>query len=233
LTQEERKALEALAGSRKSEARMRDRARIVLLAVSGMGSRGIAREGNCTPGIASKWRVRYAKDRFAGLSEIGDRGAEQRYGPKHAQTILTMLDQAPPPGYSNWTALLLVRELVEIHEQYIWRFLRAQKIDLSGRKSWCQSTDPEFVPKAADIFGLYMNPPDSAVVLSIDEKPSIQALERAQGYLKLPNGRSMIGQSHDYKRNGTTTLFATLNVGTGEVSSCHYRRRRRWNSSTS
>jgi transposase len=122
---------------------------------------------------------------------------------------------------------LLARQLADIHEQYIWRFLRAQKIDLSGRKSWCESTDPEFVPKAADIVGLYMSPPDNAVVLSVDEKPSIQALERAQGYLKLPNGRSMIGQSHDYKRNGTTTLFAALNVGTGEVTGRHYNRRRR------
>src|SRR5471030_770914 len=227
LTIEERRALEALAGSRKSEARMRDRARIVLLAASGAGSRAIAREVGCTPGTASKWRVRYASHRMAGLSETGDRGAEPRYGPEHGRRILAMLDQSPPAGYSNWTAPLLARALVDIHEQYIWRFLRAQKIDLSGRKSWCESTDPEFVPKAADIVGLYMSPPDNAVVLSVDEKPSIQALERAQGYLKLPNGRSMIGQSHDYKRNGTTTLFAALNVGTGEVTGRHYKRRRR------
>jgi transposase len=227
LTIEERKALEALAGSRKSEARMRDRARIVLLAASGSGSRAVAREIGCTPGTASKWRVRYATHRMAGLSETGDRGAEPRYGPEHGRRILAMLDQAPPAGYSNWTAPLLARELVDIHEQYIWRFLRAQKIDLSGRKSWCESTDPEFVPKAADIVGLYMGPPDNAVVLSVDEKPSIQALERAPGYLKLPNGRAMIGQSHDYKRNGTTTLFAALNVGTGEVTGRHYKRRRR------
>ena len=122
---------------------------------------------------------------------------------------------------------MLARELVDIHEQYIWRFLRAQKIDLSGRKSWCQSTDPDFVAKAADIVGLYMSPLDNAVVLSVDEKPSIQALERAQGYLKLPNGRAMIGQSHDYKRNGTTTLFAALEVATGQVTGRHYKRRRR------
>jgi transposase len=94
-------------------------------------------------------------------------------------------------------------------------------------KSWCQSTDPDFVPKAAEIVGLYMNPPENAVVLSVDEKPSIQALERAQGYLKLPNGRAMIGQSHDYKRNGTTTLFAALDVATGKVTGRHYKRRRR------
>ena len=74
-------------------------------------------------------------NRFAGLAETGDRGAEQRYGPEHGRRILAMLDQPPPAGYSNWTAPLLAGELVDIHEQYIWRFLRAQKIDLSGRKS--------------------------------------------------------------------------------------------------
>ena len=87
--------------------------------------------------------------------------------------------------------------------------------------------DPDFVAKAAEIVGLYMAPPDNAVVLSVDEKPSIQALERAQGYLKLPSGRAMIGQSHDYKRHGTTTLFAALNVTSGKVTGRHYKRRRR------
>src|ERR1700692_676601 len=227
LTSEERQALEALAGSRKCEARMRDRARIVLLASAGMASRAIARVVGCTPGTASKWRVRYASERMAGLSETGDRGNEPKYGPKHGQRILALLDKPPPAGYSNWTAPLLARDLVDIHEQHIWRFLRAQKIDLSGRKSWCQSTDPDFVPKAADIVGLYMAPPTNAVVLSVDEKPSIQALERAQGYQKLPNGRAMIGQSHDYKRHGTSTLFAALNVGTGQITGRHYNPRRR------
>jgi|SRR5882724_1566445 transposase len=227
LTADERRVLEALVGSRKSEARMRDRARIVLLAADGMASRGIGRAVGCTPGTASKWRGRYAKDRMAGLSETGDRRAEPKYGREHDKRILAMLDRPPPDGYANWTAPLLSRELGDTHEQYIWRFLRAQKIDLSGRKSWCQSTDPEFVAKAADIVGLYMNPPENAVVLSVDEKPSIQALERAQGYLKLPNGRAMVGQSHDYKRNGTTTLFAAFNVISGEVAGRHYQRRRR------
>ena len=227
LTIEERHRLEALAGSRKSESRLRERARIVLLAASGIGSRAIGRELGCTPGTVSKWRVRFARNRMGGLSETGERGAEPRYGPEHGKRILALLDQPPPAGYSNWTAPLLARELVDIREQYVWRFLRSQQIDLSGRKSWCQSTDPDFVPKAAEIVGLYMNPPDNAVVLSVDEKPSIQALERAQGYLKLPNGRAMIGQSHDYKRNGTTTLFAALNVVTGQVTGRHYKRRRR------
>jgi transposase len=227
LTDEERRELEALAGSRKSEARMRERARIVLLAADGLASRAVGREVGCTPGTASKWRVRYARDRVAGLSETGNRGADAKYGRQHDKRILAMLDRPPPAGYANWTARLLARELGDVHEQYIWRFMRIHKIDLSVRKSWCQSTDPEFAAKAADIVGLYMMPPDNAVVLAVDEKPSIQALERSQGYLKLPDGRAMTGQSHDYKRNGTTTLFAALDVGTGEVTGKHYRRRRR------
>jgi hypothetical protein len=101
--------------------------------------------------------------------------------------------------------------------------LRAQRIDLAGRKSWCVSTDPEFAAKAAEIVGLYLAPPDHAV----DEKPAIQALERAQGYLKLPNGRAPTGQAHAYKRRGNTTLFAALNVATGAIKAKHTKRRRR------
>ena len=206
---------------------MRDRARIVLLAAQGTGTREIGRIVGCTTGTASKWRVRYARSRLAGLDETGNRGAAPKYGAADRKCILAMLDRPPPAGYANWTAPLLARELGDIHEQYIWRFLRAQKIDLSGRKSWCESNDPEFVAKAAEIVGLYMAPPENAVVLSVDEKPSIQALERAQGYLKLPSGRAMTGQSHDYKRHGTTTLFAALEVATGKVTGKHYKRRRR------
>ena len=101
-------------------------------------------------------------------------------------------------------------------------FARA-KIDLSGRKSWCVSTDPEFAAKAAEIVALYMAPPDNAVVLTVDEKPSIQALERAQGYLKLPSGRAMTGQSHDYKRHGTAPLFAALDVAAARSSAATIR----------
>jgi transposase len=227
LTAEERSVLEALNRSTKTEVRMRDRAWMVLLAAGGTATREIGRLVGHTTGTVSKWRVRYARDRLAGLDETGNRGATAKYGPVEQKRILALLDQPPPAGYSNWTAPLLARALCDVHEQYIWRFLRAQKIDLSGRKSWCQSTDPAFVAKAAEIVGLYMAPPENAVVLSIDEKPSIQALERAQGYLKLPTGRAMIGQSHDYKRHGTTTLFAALDVATGKVIGRHYKRRRR------
>jgi transposase len=227
LTADERAELEALARSTKSQARMRDRARIVLLAAAGTATRAIGRMIDCTTGTAAKWRVRYARDRLAGFKETGNRGAAPKYDATHQKRILARLDEPPPAGYSNWTAPLLARALGDVHEQYIWRFLRAQKIDLSGRKSWCESNDPAFVAKAAAIVGLYLAPPDNAIVLSVDEKPSIQALERAQGYLKLAKGRTTTGQSHDYKRHGTTTLFAALDVATGQVIGRHYKRRRR------
>src|ERR1700739_1428738 len=170
LTTEERAVLEALVRSTKTEVRMRDRARIVLLAADGGATREIGRILGCTTGTASKWRVRYARARLAGLDETGNRGAAPKYGAAEQKRILAMLDQPPPAGYANWTAPLLARALGDIHEQYIWRFLRAQKIDLSGRKSWCESNDPEFVSKAAEIVGLYMAPPEHAAVLAVQGK---------------------------------------------------------------
>jgi hypothetical protein len=170
--------------------------------------------------------VRYAEKRLAGLDETGDRGAEPKYTAATGKRILALLDQPPPAGYARWSGPLLAAALGDVDVQYVWRFLRGQKIDLAGRKSWCESDDPEFVAKAADVVGLYLAPPENAVVICVDEKPSIQALERAQGYLKLPNGRTLTGHSHDYKRNGTTTLFAAFEVATGKVTAAHKKRRR-------
>jgi transposase len=227
LTGEERAELEGLARSTKTEYRLRQRAQIVLSAAEGKATRAIAREIGCTIGTASKWRVRYAGKRRAGLDETGDRGAEPKYTTLTGTRILGVLDGSPPAGYARWTAPLIAQALGDVHEQYVWRFLRAQNIDLAGRKTWCVSQDPEFAAKAAEIVGLYLKPPDGALVLAIDEKPHIQALERVQGYLKLPNRRAVGGQAHDYKRHGTSTLFAALNIANGEVTARHYRRRRR------
>ena len=130
-------------------------------------------------------------------------------------------------GFARWTGPLLAKSLGDVDVQYVWRFLREHNIDLAARKSWCESNDPKFAAKAADVVGLYVDPPAKAIVLCVDEKPSIQALERAQGYLKLPNGRALTGQSHDYKRHGTTTLFAALDVATGKIIAAHSKRRRR------
>jgi len=190
-------------------------------------TRAIARAVHCTIGTASKWRVRFAEKRLAGLDETGERGAEPKYTAETGRRILAVLDDSPPAGFARWTGPLVAKALGNVDVQYVWRFLRAQKIDLSGRKSWCESNDPEFAAKAAEIVGLYLDPPDNALVLAVDEKPHIQALERAQGYLKLPNGRALSGHSHDYKRHGTSTLFAALDVANGEITARHYRRRRR------
>lgn len=227
LTGEERAALEGLARPAKSEHRMRQRARIVLLAADGMATRAIARNVGCTIGTASKWRVRYAARRLAGLAETGNRGAAPRYTTETGRRILATLDGPPPAGHGRWTAPLIAAALGDVHEQYVWRFLPAQKIDLAGRKSWCVSHDPEFAAKAAEIVGLYLDPPEGALVVAVDEKPHIQALERAQGYLKLPNGRAVSGRAHDYTRHGTSTLFAAFNIANGEVTARHYKRRRR------
>lgn len=227
LTEGERAALESLARSTKSEHRLRQRARIVLLAAEGLATRAIARRVGCTVGVASKWRVRYAADRLAGLDETGNRGAEPKYTAETGRRILAVLDGPPPSGHGRWTAPLIAAALGDVHEQYVWRFLRSQKIDLAGRKSWCVSRDPQFAAKAAEIVGLYLAPPDGALVIAVDEKPHIQALERAQGYLKLPNGRAVGGQAHDYRRHGTSTLFAAFDVANGEVLARHYKRRRR------
>ena len=105
--------------------------------------------------------------------------------------------------------------------------LRHRGISLQRRRSWGVSTDPEFDRKAADIVALYLAPPVNAVVLCVDEKPHIQALERAQGWLRLPDGRALTGFAHEYTRHGTSTLFAALTVATGQVQAGHYQRRRR------
>jgi transposase len=168
--------------------------------------------------VVSTWRNRFADHGLEGLKDQPRPGETPRYTGETDKRILKILDEPPPEGYARWTGPLIATHLGNVHEQYVWRVLRTQKIDLSGRKSWCESNDPEFVAKAADVVGLYMAPPDNAMVICVDEKPSIQALERAQGYLKLPNGRALSGQSHDYKRNGISTLFAAFEVATGKVT---------------
>ncbi len=227
LTGAERSELDGLARSTKTQYRLCQRARIVLLAADGMATRAIGRAVGCTTGTASKWRVRYAEHRRAGLDETGNRGNDPKYTAETGKRILAVLGRPPPEGFARWTGPLIAEALGDVHVQYVWRFLRAQKIDLAARKSWCQSTDPEFAAKAAEIVGLYLDPPENALVLAVDEKPSIQALERRQGYLKLPNGRSLMGQSHNYTRHGTTTLFAAFDIATGKVTGRHYTRRRR------
>ncbi len=131
----------------------------------------------------------YAREGLAGLSDKPRPGPPPKYSAETDKRVLVILDRPPPAGFARWTGGLIAAELGDVHEQKVWRVLREQRVDLDGRKSWCESDDPEFAAKAADVVGLYMAPPEKAIVICVDEKPSIQALERAQGYLKLPGGR--------------------------------------------
>lgn len=227
LKPEERAELEARLRAAKTEQRQLLRIRIVLAAAEGTSTREIARALKTTPGTVSVWRGRYARHGIDGLNDLPRSGAPAIYGEATDARIRKVLDEPPPQGFARWTGPLIAKALGDVDVQYVWRSLRKQKIDLAGRKSWCESQDPEFAAKAADVVGLYMGPPDNAVVLCVDEKPSIQALERAQGYLKLPNGRALTGHSHNDRRHGTTTLFAAFEVATGKVRAKHEKRRRR------
>jgi len=219
--------LEARVRSLSTTQRDALRARIVLLAGEGRSTRSIADELGVMPNTVSTWRSRYAGEGLAGLADKPRPGPKPKYTAETGRRILAVLERPPPAGFARWMGPLIAAELGDVHEQQVWRFLRDQRIDLDGKKSWCESNDAEFAAKAADVVGLYLAPPENAIVLCIDEKPSIQALERAQGYLRLPNGRALSGQSHDYKRHGTTTLFAALDLATGKVAAAHKKRRRR------
>jgi transposase len=227
VTPEDRVVLEARLRAPSTAQRDVLRARIVLLADEGGSTRSIARAIGTMPRTVSLWRGRYARQGLAGLTDKPRSGPKPKYTAETGRRILAVLERPPPAGFARWMGPLIAAELGDVHEQQVWRFLRDQGIDLDGRRSWCESDDAEFVAKAADVVGLYMAPPEDAIVICVDEKPSIQALERAQGYLKLPNGRALSGHSHDYKRHGTTTLFAALDLATGKVAATHKKRRRR------
>ncbi len=149
----------------------------MLRAVDGAATRVIGRALGCTTGTASKWPVRYARNRLAGFSEVGKRGAESEYGVETDRRIRSLRDANPPEGYANWTGPLIARALGDVRAQNVWRYLRADDIYVSGRKSWCESNDPECISKAAEIIGLYMAPPRNAIALAVNESTSIQTLD--------------------------------------------------------
>src|SRR4029453_17494534 len=222
-----RKVLEARCRAPSTPQRDVKRARIVLLAADGRSTRSIAEEVGVQPRIVSNWRRRFAEHGLGGLKDRPRAAKKPIYSKATNKRILALLEKPPPAGYARWTGPLLAKALSDVDVQYVWRFLREHNIDLAARKSWCESNDPAFAAKAADVVGLYINPPAKAIVLCVDEKPSIQALGRAQGYLKLPNGRAPTAQSHDYKRHGPPPLFPPLEVPPGRILAAHPKRRRR------
>ena len=227
LTAEEQAILERRMRSATAEQRQVFRARLILLLAEGRSGKAVAHELRCREATVTKWRQRFARARLAGLDDAPRGGKAPTYTAETERRILALLDTPPPPGFACWNGPRLAQALGDVDVQFVWKVLRRHGISLERRRPWCISTDPEFATKAADVVGLYLHPPDNAVVLSVDEKPHIQALERAQGWLRLPSGRAVTGYNHEYKRHGTTTLFAALNVATGEVQARHAQRRRR------
>ncbi|MBV8209061.1 MAG: IS630 family transposase [Burkholderiaceae bacterium] len=227
LSEDDRATLKGWASAGSTQQRLAFRARVILNLAEGLSNEETARRNDTRLATVSKWRGRFCKAGLPGLSDAPRSGKPASYDEATERRILAMLDEQPPRGYARWNGPLLAERLRDISKHHIWRVLRRHDISLERRRSWCISTDPQFAQKAADIVGLYLDPPDSAVVLSVDEKPHIQALERAQGWLKLPNGKALTGFNHEYKRHGTTTLFAALEVATGLIKAGHYQRRRR------
>jgi transposase len=227
LLEEERKTLEKWVRASKTEQRLVLRSKIILLAAEGLLNKEISQRMEVREATVSAWRTRFAAKRLEGLQDAPRPGKPRRYNENTERRILNQLDEKPPAGHVTWTGRLVAKALGDVSEHQVWRVLRKHGIHLQRRHSWCISTDPQFAEKAADIVGLYLSPPENAVVISVDEKPAIQALERAQGYLKLPNGKAITGYNHEYRRHGTTTLFAALNIATGQVKAGHYSRRRR------
>ena len=227
LSETERRELERLRRAGKTERRMLPRLDIIELAGQGLSSRAIAARLGLRRATVLKWRGRFERQRLDGIRDAPRSGPPRRYTETTERRILAQLDQPPPAGRSRWNGKLLAQALSDISPHQVWAVLRKHGVELERRHSWCISTDPEFTRKAADIVGLYLDPPAGAVVLSVDEKPAIQVLERAQGWLRLSSGRSLRGFNHEYKRHGTTTLFAALEVFSGTVRTAHYHRRRR------
>jgi transposase len=214
---QDRAELERLARSRTEPVRGVERARIVLACLSGEPQAQIAARLSTRPNTVSKWRIRFAKEGIAGLADAPRSGKPKTYGPDLRTKLLAVIETPPPKGQARWDGLALAKA-VGAKKSTVYALLQKDGIHLQRSRSWCVSTDPQFAAKAADIVGLYLAPPQRALVLSVDEKPSIQALSRATGYVRTSSGKIARGLKSTYRRNGTLNLFAALDVATGKVS---------------
>ena len=224
--EKERLAVEKLLRSRTDEVRLVLRARIIAGCMKGESIAQIAQRLGVRPNTVVQWRRRFEKEGSAGLRDRPRPGKPKKYGAEFRKSVLHLLEERPPAGQACWDGPAVARRLnVSVHA--VWRLLRRKGICLSRQRRWCVSTDPEFAPKAADIIGLYLDPPQNALVLAVDEKPSIQALERATGYVQTSDGKIVRGFRSTYKRHGTLNLFAALTVATGAIHAKTTARKRR------
>jgi len=225
LTEEERKTLTKWSRGRSTPARLVLRAKIVLAAAEGRENQRIAADLGCTRRTVGTWRNRFAERRLAGIEKDAPRGGRIAIvrAAKEAE-IIAKTTQDKPANATHWSVRTMARAVGVSHStvQRVWRDngLKPHLV-----KTFKVSNDPHFAEKLVDVVGLYLNPPEHGLVLSVDEKSQIQALDRTQKSLPMFPGR-LGTMTHDYKRNGTTTLFAALSITDGTlISQCQPRHR--------
>lgn len=220
----DRDQLEAVARSRSLPHGLVTRAQIVLHSAEGLGSNEVAELCDVSPQTVSHWRRRYRELGLEGLHDELKSGRPRRIDDEQVAELIRKVLEEKPDGATHWS-VRGVSEATSISKSQVQRYFSLFGLQPHRSKSFKLSTDPFFVEKVRDICGLYLNPPDNALVLCVDEKSQIQALERTQPVL--PMGLGYVeGVTHDYMRHGTTTLFAALNIATGEViTQCKARHR--------
>jgi transposase len=225
-----RKELERIGRSLTEPKRRVDRARIILACLADDNQSAVANRLGTRPNTVGKWRDRFIAHGLAGIEDELRSGAPVTTGKNLRKRVLDLLETPPPKGQAMWDGIALAKAL-GAKKSSVYALLAKDGIQLQRSRSWCVSTNPEFAAKAADVIGLYLNPPQRAMVFCVDEKPSIQALSRKVGYVETSSGKIVRGLQSTYKRNGTLNLFAALQVATGEVivdNYCTHKRNEEW-----
>lgn len=216
LQSEMRTKLEKLVRSPRSPVRLVLRSSVILRAADGVDNCDIAKELGIARGTVGKWRSRFAVSGFSGIEKDAPRpGRQKLLSRAKVSKIVKMTTSETPPGETHWSRTSMAK-MAGVSESTVGRIWRTHGLKPHLFRSFKISNDPRFVEKLEEIVGLYLHPPEHAIVLSADEKSQIQALDRTQPTLPLKRGRCGT-MTHDYKRNGTTTLFAALNVATGQI----------------
>jgi transposase len=224
VTSDEREKLEQWSRRPKSTQRLALRARIVLACAEGRSNTEVAQQLRITMPTVGKWRARFIADRLEGLVDEPRPGTPRSLTDAQVEDVITRTLESKPEGATHWSTRGMAKTC-GLSQSAIVRIWHAFGLQPHRSETFKLSTDPFFVEKVRDVVGLYLNPPDRAIVLSVDEKSQVQALDRTQPLLPLGPGQAE-RHTHDYVRNGTTALFAALNVATGEViGRCHRRHR--------
>ena len=224
LTNEEREKLEQWARRPKTAQRLAGRSRIVLRCAEGLSNQGVARALMITGATVGKWRERFRTARLEGLADEPRPGAPREISDAQVEELITRTLESTPPEATHWSTRSMARA-THLSRATVSRIWRAFGLQPHRTETFKLSSDPFFVEKVRDIVGLYLNPPDHALVLCVDEKSQVQALDRTRPVLPLRPGVPE-RQSHDYIRHGTTSLFAALEVATGKVIGKCQRRHR-------